>query len=313
MNFLVFMKFRSSLNGWLLVTFISVVSNAQQIADINYAPSLNSPAYAQGDGPLIFIDAGHRNFHTKDGRYQAFAHLLERDGYRVEDYLGDFENEVLSRAKILVISNALSKHNVDQWYKPVFSAFTSEEIETVRKWVSQGGGLFLIADHMPMGGAAMDLAAAFGFRFTNGFAIDTSSYGPSIFSLDQGNLGRNLITMGRNKKETVERAISFTGQAFQIPEDASPILLLDENFLNFLPDTAWVFNSLTLKYSAGGWCQGAYKKYGKGKVVAFGEAAMFTAQLAGPEKIPMGMNHPIASKNYQLLLNIIHWLDDLYE
>ena len=29
---------------------------------------------------------------------------------------------------------------------------------------------------------------------------------------------------------------------------------------------------------------GAYKKYGKGKIVVFGEAAMFTAQLAGPKK-----------------------------
>jgi hypothetical protein len=33
-----------------------------------------------------------------------------------------------------------------------------------------------------------------------------------------------------------------------------------------------------------GWPQGAYKKYGKGKVVVFGEAAMFSAQLAGAKK-----------------------------
>ena len=50
-------------------------------------------------------------------------------------------------------------------------------------------------------------------------------------------------------------------------------------------------------------------KFGKGRVVAFGEAAMFSAQLAGSEKRKMGMNNPIAAENYRLLLNIIHWLD----
>ena len=57
------------------------------------------------------------------------------------------------------------------------------------------------------------------------------------------------------------------------------------------------------------WFQGAYMPYGKGRLVAFGEAAMFSAQIAGPDKIKMGMNNPIAPENYQLLLNIIHWLD----
>jgi hypothetical protein len=47
----------------------------------------------------------------------------------------------------------------------------------------------------------------------------------------------------------------------------------------------------------------------KGRVVMSGEAAMFTAQLAGPQQFPAGMNAPYARNNYRLLLNIIHWLD----
>jgi hypothetical protein len=81
----------------------------------------------------------------------------------------------------------------------------------------------------------------------------------------------------------------------------------------FLPDTAWVIKKDTPKFDVKGWSQGAYKKYGKGKVVAFGEAAMFSAQLAGPGKIKMGMNNEAAPENYQLLLNIIHWLDGKLE
>jgi len=49
-------------------------------------------------------------------------------------------------------------------------------------------------------------------------------------------------------------------------------------------------------------------QYGKGRVVIFGEAAMFTAQLQGPDRRPMGMNQPTAKQNPQFLLNVIHWL-----
>ncbi len=50
-------------------------------------------------------------------------------------------------------------------------------------------------------------------------------------------------------------------------------------------------------------------EYGKGRIVVFGEAATFSAQLAGEQKSKMGMNNPQAKQNPQLLLNIIHWLD----
>jgi hypothetical protein len=59
--------------------------------------------------------------------------------------------------------------------------------------------------------------------------------------------------------------------------------------------------------------QGAYKSNGKGKVAVFGEAAMFTAQLAGPEQRRIGMNSDLAPQNYKLVLNVIHWLDGKLE
>ena len=54
-------------------------------------------------------------------------------------------------------------------------------------------------------------------------------------------------------------------------------------------------------------------KAGKGRVAIFGEAAMFSAQLAGPQKRPMGMNDPVAKQNPQFLLNIMHWLSGLLQ
>jgi hypothetical protein len=109
--------------------------------------------------------------------------------------------------------------------------------------------------------------------------------------------------------ENVEQVATFTGQGFTIPADATPILIFSKNYVNFMPDTAWTFTPETHKFNIEGWSQGAYKKVGKGKVVIFGEAAMFTAQLAGPDQEKVGMSSKVALQNHLLLLNIIHWLD----
>ena len=162
---------------------------------------------------------------------------------------------------------------------------------------------------MPFAGAAKQLAAVFGFGFSNGFAFDTINQGPASFQYSDKTLFANAITNGRNSSEYVNKLITFTGLAFKIPSDAKTILAFNKNFINFVPDTAWQFDDKTVKIPVKGWWQGAYKKFGKGRFVAFGEAAMFSAQLGGPQKSKMGMNADIAKDNYKLLLNIIHWLD----
>lgn len=295
---------------YIIILILPVQLYSQQIADTTYDPVIQKTEYKKGKGPVVFIDEGHYNFHTKNGRFKAFAMLLEKDGYNVKEYKGLFSREELNKGKILVISNALNKINENDWYLPTPSAFTASEIETVKQWVNDGGSLFLIADHMPLAGAAKDLAAVFGFEFTNGFAFDTTSKGRSIFSAGDKTLIESVITKGRNKYESVTQVATFTGQAFKIiGKDAVPVIIFNKDYVNFLPDTAWVFDKKTVKYNIGGWLQGAYTTYGKGKVVAFGEAAMFTAQIAGPDKRKVGMNSPDAPQNHQLLLNIIHWLD----
>jgi hypothetical protein len=295
---------------FVVALFVPTCLFSQQIADTLYNPEVPNPVYEYGEGPVIFIDEGHHNFHTKNGRYKAFSILLERDGYRVEEYKGGFVKEELVKGKIMVISNASPDENTSS-NDP--SAFTKSEIEAMRQWVFEGGRLFLIADHNPAAGAAIDLATVFGFEFTNGTALNMHNRGPGIFKKENKTLADCSITKGRNSDETVEQVTSFTGQAFKIPNDATSILTFNADFENFLADTAGVSNNNWIRYSVEGWSQGAYRKYGKGRVVAFGEAAMFTAQLGGPEKTKVGMNSDIASENYQLLLNIIHWLDGKFD
>jgi len=293
----------------LAAILISSAAFGQQVPDTSYSPFISNPAYEMGKGPVVFIDEGHNNFHTRSDRYMPFARLLERDGYLTEGYTGQFDAAGLSRCRILVISNALHETNTTRWHKPVWSAFTPEETETVRKWVEGGGSLFLIADHMPMGGAAAEMAAAFGFGFTDGFALDTAQAGPALFCRADGTLADNILANGRRADERVDSIYSFTGQAFTVPDDAGPVLTFSDRYLLLLSDTAWVFNEQTVFKPIIGWSQLAYREYGKGRVVMSGEAAMFTAQLAGPQQFPAGMNAPYARNNYRLLLNIIHWLD----
>ena len=99
---------------------------------------------------------------------------------------------------------------------PFFSlSFTKEEIATVKQWVNEGGSLFLIADHMPMAGAAEELAATFGFEFANGFVFNTETIGSAYFSTKDGSLVESIITKGKTTSENVEQVVSFTGQGLK--------------------------------------------------------------------------------------------------
>lgn len=293
----------------LLTLFVMGFSFAQQIGDPDFNPPIINPANKIGEGSIIYIDEAHNNFHTMDGRYKPFADLLARDGYVVRPLKDTFSQKSLEDADILVISNALNSRNVHDWTLPTPSAFTQEEINNIVNWVESGGSLFLIADHMPFPGAAENLANEFGFKLNNGFAYDTTGTGTVLYIREDGTLKDNFITNGRTVQDKVDSIYSFTGQAFQIPQDAISVLFLNENFISLMPDTAWNFKDDTPQISVSGWSQGAVREFGKGKVAVWGEAAMFSAQIAGEKKTKVGMNAPKAKYNYQLLLNIIHWLD----
>ncbi|HEX5709245.1 MAG TPA: hypothetical protein VFX96_18220 [Pyrinomonadaceae bacterium] len=281
---------------------------AQQVADPDFKPAVGKPAYKEGRGPVVCVDEAHFNFHTAGGRYAAFATLLRGDGYVVRPSTARFTRESLKDCRVLVIANANSERNQTNWTLPIDPAFTDEEVAAVAAWVKAGGALFHIVDHMPMPGASDKLARAFGVEFSNGFALVPDVQGPMIFKRADGQLGDHAITRGRNKDERVERVATFTGSAFRA-SGAKPILVFGDGVISLEPNVAWQFTPETPKVEVKGWMQGAALRHGKGRVVVFGEAAMFTAQLAGPNKLKVGMNSPDAPENPRLLLNILHWLD----
>ena len=285
---------------------------AQQVADLDFAPKVSSPAFAESKGPVVCLDEAHHNFHTLDGRFHAFGALLRRDGYVVMPNRAGFDANSLSACAVLVIANAQpSDANWNDYPTPTPSAFAPDEIAAVHDWVQGGGRLLLIADHMPLAGAALALAAAFDVEFTDGFAFagmdDEAKAKPTLFRLDEGTLADHAILRGRNAGEAISQLRSFTGQAFRAP-GAQPLMVLPAGFVSLHPAKAWKFDDATAKVEVSGWLQGAVKGVGKGRAAFFGEAAMFTAQSTGAERRPIGMNSPDAEQNAQFVLNLLHWL-----
>jgi hypothetical protein len=288
-------------------------ARAQQIADSTFAPDIGKPAFAKGQGPLVLLDEAHHNFHTKSGRYAPFARLLESDGFVVRPNTQAFTAASLAGARVLVVSNAIHASNDTSWVVPTPSAFTPEEIGAVRAYVEGGGALFLIADHMPFAGAATDLGQALGVTFDNGFAAlpGPNPGAPAIYRRDASSgarLASHAITAGGKLDATsIDSVATFTGSAFRPPEGAVSLLTFPDSAYSLAPDTAWVFSDRTRRTDIGGWSQGAVFALGKGRVAVFGEAAMFSAQIAGGGT-RVGMNAPVAAQNPLFLARLVRWL-----
>lgn len=261
------------------------------------------------------IDGAHVNFHTVDGRYSPFAKLASRDGYRVSGNDEPFSEAMLANVDILVIANALNVRNGnDNWVLPVPSAFTDDEIGTVKRWVNAGGSLLLIADHMPFGGAAEKLAAAFGVQWMNGFAFDAKQNGNYRYTRTEGMHPHPVFDGRPGKRERVDSIIAFTGSAFWIPEArrAAPLMTVPPDTRVLMPRVAWQFGDSVASIPGKGMLQGAALLVGEGRIVAAGEAAMFSAQRFGPQGSNfMGFNAPTAPQNAQFALNVLHWLSGL--
>ena len=293
--------------GMLLLGWIAAAAGcggqSAQRPDPDFNPPIGEATFPEGRGPVVSIDEAHHNFHTAAGRYSPFARLLRRDGYRVLESKEALSAGSLKEIQILVISNALAERNAKgDWTLPTPSAFTAAEATALREWVEAGASLLLIADHMPFPGAVSNLAQEFGITFSNGFAVRKGvKDGRLFFRREDGGLRDNKITLG------ISTVVSFTGSAFRAI-DADPLLVLGANVESLEPDQAWRFEEKTPRVPVAGWCQGAVMLRDKGRVAVFGEAALFSAQLDGVLRSPMGMNQPAAAENPRFLLNVMRWL-----
>jgi hypothetical protein len=285
-------------------------AGGMQVADPNFDAKVAQPAYAHKH-PKVLFDEAHNNFHTTTGRYKPFADLIQNDGYDVTANKAKFSLETLKPYKILVIANALghARMGAAEASNP---AFTDEESDAVRDWVRSGGSLLLVADHSPMGAANQILAQRFAVDMSKSYTSDPENYvkesenrGLIVYTRESGRLVDHPITRGRDPSEQVNKVVAFTGQSLKGPADSVAFMKLADTAQDLMP------GANIQPVSAAGRAQGVAMKFGKGRVIILGEAAMLSAQIiTGPNGIKFGMNFP-GIDNRQLALNIMHWLSGL--
>lgn len=295
---------------FVIVSCITFNLLAQQVPDSSFQYTPKKAAYKKGGGPVVYIDEAHNNFHTLSTRYYTFGEVIKNDGYRVAPFTQKFTAESLKDCEILVIANA--RADTLAWELPTPSAFTKEEAASLKKWVEDGGALFLIADHMPCPGAARLIGKSFGINLYNGYALSRKD-GPETFTRAAGTLKDNIITNGRNTSERVDSITIFGGHAFLPLRPVTKIIEFNDDHYVLFPNPPGEIRRDTPYIDAGGLMHSVYFTDGKGRVVIAAEAAMFSAQIGDGGSFRMGMNAPVAKNNPQFLLNIIHYLDGMLE
>jgi hypothetical protein len=317
-------------NIWLLAAGLSgaTVASGQQVPDPNFVVKVAKPSHT-GNHPRVIFDEAHFNVHTTKGSYQSFVELITSDGYQVTPNEKPFDAKTLAGADILVIANARGAARPSE-----LPAFTEPESDDVRDWIRAGGNLLLVVDHYPTGHAAESLARRLGVNLSKGTTTDPDHAAPGaggpgalLFARTNQLLADHAITSGRDETERVNRVITFTGQSLKGPEGSVEFLKLADTAVDRLPSTGTPGQApLRPKtkgrapgaggdmqtVSAAGRAQGVALTFGKGRVVVLGEASQLSAQLAGPQRRPMGMNFP-GTDNRQMALNIMHWLSHLIE
>src|SRR5215510_1135997 len=282
----------------------------QQESDTGFDAKVDRPAYITNH-PKVLIDEAHKNFHTAERGYKPFASLITNDGYQVSANKEKFQSGMLKEIDILVTANAMGDAFFSSGANK--SAFTEAECDAVRDWVRDGGSLLLVADHAPFGEPSETLARRFEvemsklrtFDHTHAKLNEIGNPGWIVYSRENGLLGDHPITRGRNANERINSVTAFTGQSLKGPQGSTAFLRLG--------DTAIDVDRKTKKeVSAAGRAQGIAMRFGKGRIVILGEAAMITAQTDGGGKVKFGMNRP-GNDNKQLALNIMRWLSGLLD
>lgn len=295
---------------FLIASIAASLSVGQEITDQDPDLRVARPAYRK-KGPKVLFDEAHFNVHTSSGRSKAFADLLVNDGYRVIPNKEKLDAKNLREVDILVIVSALGANrdiNPDAAGNP---AFTEHECDVVKNWVGRGGSLLLIVDHEPTGAAAQNLAKRFEVEMSDGTTMDSATdnhmkgcNGCMRFTRENGLLRDHPIVRGRNSKERIRGIENGVGQSLKGPPGSTAFLKLADTAYDELPGGKII--------SAAGRAQGIAFKFGRGRVVVLGEAAMLAGQgpRPGQKFRRWWLDYP-GIDNRQLALNILHWLSGL--
>ena len=297
----------------LFLLLFTIKSQAQMLNDSPFDANVVDPKFKKGYGPKILIDAGHHNFVVELGLNKPLFDVASSDGYQIKIDSMQFTKEYLSNYNIVVIWPAMpfkfgSKNQVTDEI-----TFTTDELNALHDWVSNGGSLLMFSEHAPLDKAVTPLFNKFGIQLSIGIVADSLNYDTTIkmpgwpqqsflkFTSTNGLLNtEHPITKGEKKNERISNILTIGGSG-----------LTGDGYTNILK----LSSSAMIKKWNGTMPSGTPNSQclagnvGKGKLVALGDCNGFTAMSlkSGEYKLSAGMQ--VSGYDWkQFVLNTLHWL-----
>ncbi len=296
----------------LFLLLFTIKSQAQMLNDSLFDANVVDPKFKKGYGPKILIDAGHHNFVVELGLNKPLFDVASSDGYQIKIDSMQFTKEYLSNYNIVVIWPAMpfkygSKNQVTDEI-----TFTTDELNALHDWVSNGGSLLMFSEHAPIDKSVTPLFNKFGIQLSTGIVVDSLNSDTPIempswkysflkFTSKNGLLNtEHPITKGEKKNERISNILTIGGSG-----------LTGDGYTNILK----LSSSAMIKKWNGTMPSGTPNSQclagnvGKGKLVALGDCNGFTAMSlkSGEYKLSAGMQ--VSGYDWkQFVLNTLHWL-----
>ena len=296
----------------LFLLLFTIKSQAQLYNDSSFNANVVHPKFMKGYGPKILIDAGHHNFLVEIGLIKPLFDVASSDGYQIKIDSMPFTKEYLSNYKLVVIMTAMpfkygSKNQVTDEI-----TFTTDELNALHDWVSNGGSLLMFSEHAPIDKSVTPLFNKFGIQLSTGIVVDSLNSDTPIempswkysflkFTSKNGLLNtEHPITKGEKKNERISNILTIGGSG-----------LTGDGYTNILK----LSSSAMIKKWNGTMPSGTPNSQclagnvGKGKLVALGDCNGFIAMnfKSGGYKFPLGMQ--VSGYDWkQFVLNTLHWL-----
>lgn len=296
----------------LFLLLFTIKSQAQMLNDSPFDANVVDPKFKKGYGPKILIDAGHHNFVVELGLNKPLFDVASSDGYQIKIDSMQFTKEYLSNYNIVVIWPAMpfkfgSKNQVTDEI-----TFTTDELNALHDWVSNGGSLLMFSEHAPIDKSVTPLFNKFGIQLSTGIVVDSLNSDTPIempswkysflkFTSKNGLLNtEHPITKGEKKNERISNISTYVGGG-----------LTGDGYTNILK----LSSSAMIKKWNGTMPSGTPNSQclagnvGKGKLVALGDCNGFTAMSlkSGGYKLSAGMQ--VSGYDWkQFVLNTLHWL-----
>lgn len=296
----------------LFLLLFTITSQAQMLNDTPFNANVVHPKFKKGYGPKILIDAGHHNFVVELGLNKPLFDVASSDGYQIKIDSMQFTKEYLSNYNIVVIWPAMpfkfgSKNQVTDEI-----TFTTDELNALHDWVSNGGSLLMFSEHAPIDKSVTPLFNKFGIQLSTGIVVDSLNSDTPIempswkysflkFTSKNGLLNtEHPITKGEKKNERISNILTNGGSG-----------LTGDGYTNILK----LSSSAMIKKWNGTMPSGTPNSQclagnvGKGKLVALGDCNGFTAMSlkSGGYKLSAGMQ--VSGYDWkQFVLNTLHWL-----